>query len=295
MLVVLPFFDNLLGLVVISFLIEVLTLLWGPAKDATVPNIVQRPRAARVRELAVAWSPRTARSRSARSCSRALAGVAKWLGDFDALDGFGFDDKESLAIWFDALTFLVSAFLISGLALAELRERRTVDGPTSTQTFRDIVDGLQLHPFAPARARRDDRPRGWAHRRWRGRSRSARCSPTTVLGGGSGSFGLLMTALGVGAAIGVITLLAFQRRRKLPYETGVHRRDRRYRRVDHRGRIGVDAHARVRSSTAAVGATAGCAYVTGFTLLQENVSRRAAGPHVRDAVHGRAAVPARRR
>ena len=34
-----------------------------------------------------------------------------------------------------------------------------------------------------------------------------------MLGGGSGAFGLLMTALGVGAAIGVVTLLVFQRRR----------------------------------------------------------------------------------
>ena len=43
LLALLPFFDNLLGLVVLSFLIEVLTLLWGPAKDATVPNIVKDP------------------------------------------------------------------------------------------------------------------------------------------------------------------------------------------------------------------------------------------------------------
>ena len=43
LLALLPFFDNLLGLVVLSFLIEVLTLLWGPAKDASVPNIVKDP------------------------------------------------------------------------------------------------------------------------------------------------------------------------------------------------------------------------------------------------------------
>src|SRR5213078_1456559 len=43
LLVVLPFWDNLLGLVVISFCIEILTLLWGPAKDASVPNIVKDP------------------------------------------------------------------------------------------------------------------------------------------------------------------------------------------------------------------------------------------------------------
>ena len=50
--------------------IEVLTLLWGPAKDATRPEHRQGSRAARVRELARRSSRPTARSRSARSCSR---------------------------------------------------------------------------------------------------------------------------------------------------------------------------------------------------------------------------------
>ena len=107
-----------------------------------------------------------------------LAGVAKWLGDFDALDGFGFDDKESLAIWFDALTKLVAAFLDR-----RARASRIVPRPESVTARRepDVPRHrrrLPLHPLAPARARRDDRPRGRAHRRWRGRSRSARCSPT---------------------------------------------------------------------------------------------------------------------
>ena len=39
LLMVLPFWDNLLGLVVLSFLIEILTLLWGPAKEVFFAQI----------------------------------------------------------------------------------------------------------------------------------------------------------------------------------------------------------------------------------------------------------------
>jgi dTMP kinase len=41
MLLLLPFVENLLGLVLISFALEILTLRWGPAKDASVPNLVE--------------------------------------------------------------------------------------------------------------------------------------------------------------------------------------------------------------------------------------------------------------
>ena len=43
LLVVLPFLETIWGLVILSFVIEVCALLWGPAKDATVPNIVKDP------------------------------------------------------------------------------------------------------------------------------------------------------------------------------------------------------------------------------------------------------------
>src|SRR6202022_4444332 len=36
LLAVLPFVDSLMGLVVVSFLLEILSLLWGPAKDASI-------------------------------------------------------------------------------------------------------------------------------------------------------------------------------------------------------------------------------------------------------------------
>ncbi len=107
-----------------------LTLLWGPAKDASVPNIVQDPeQLASANSLSLVAAYGTFPLGAVLFAS--LAGVAKWLGDFDALDGFGFDDKESLAIWFDALTF-------ARLGVPHLRARacrivtrpESVDGPT---------------------------------------------------------------------------------------------------------------------------------------------------------------------
>jgi dTMP kinase len=268
LLALLPFFDNLLGLVVISFLIEVLTLLWGPAKDASVPNIVRDPE-----QLASANSLSLVAAYGTFPIGAVvfagLAGVAKWLGGIHALDSFGFDDKESLAIWVDALTFVCSAILISGLVLPRKHERTRTRVEIS-QTLRDVVDGLKF-------IRADPLVRGVMLGLAGGLIGGGSVVPlgpvlaNSVLGGGSGAFGLLMTALGVGAAIGVVSLLLFQRRRKLPNEqvftftviaTG----------VAIIATVSVSTLTPALFLTAAFGAGAGSAYVTGFTLLQENVS-----------------------
>ena len=89
-----------------------------------------------------------------------------------------------------------------------------------------------------------------------------------VLGGGSAAFGLLMTALGFGAAIGVVSLLAVQRRlsRETVFQFAVMATG-----------LALIATAATSSTllavllTALVGACAGTSYVTGFTVLQENV------------------------
>ena len=70
---------------------------------------------------------------------RVLAGVSKWLGDIHYLGRF--HQQQSLPIWVDGLTFLVSALLISRLRLDE-GERRVVKRVSAAETWRDIVDGL---------------------------------------------------------------------------------------------------------------------------------------------------------
>jgi MFS family permease len=265
LLAVLPFWDNLLGLVVLSFLIEVLTLLWSPAKDATVPNIVKEPE-----QLASANSLGLFAAFGTFPIGAIffaiLAGVSKWLGGFEHLGRFR-AQQELLPIWIDASTFLVSALLISRLRLKE-NERSTVKRVPVGQTFRDIGDGLKF-------VRSNALVRGVMIGLAGGLLGGGIIVPLgplfarDVLGGGPSAFGLLMTALGVGAALGVVTLLAVQRR--LPRESvfvGA---------VIGTG-IAIIATGWVSSLTpalvlvAALGAGAGCAYVTGFTLLQESVS-----------------------
>src|SRR4029079_18581885 len=72
----------------------------------------------------------------------ALAGLASWLGHFDALH-FLHANQSSLAIWADGATFLVSAWLISRLALPE-HDRHAPRRVDWGATYRDIIDGLRF-------------------------------------------------------------------------------------------------------------------------------------------------------
>jgi dTMP kinase len=242
-------------------------LLWSPAKDATVPNIVKDPG-----QLASANSLGLFAAFGMFPVGAIffalLAGVSKWLGGFDHLTRFK-EQQELLPIWIDAATFLVSALLISRLKLKESeRERGAIKRVPVSQTFRDIGDGLKF-------VRANPLVRGVMIGLAGGLLGGGIIVPLgplfarDVLGGGPSAFGLLMTALGIGAALGVVTLLAFQRR--LPRETVFVAA------VVATG-IAIIATGWVSSLTpalvlvAALGAGAGCAYVTGFTLLQECVS-----------------------
>jgi dTMP kinase len=264
LLAALPFFDTILGLVVMSFALEVLSLLWGPAKDASVPNVVSSDQlpAANSLGLVAAWGTFPLGS----IVFAVLASIAKWLGGFSALDRFSVD-QESLAIWVDALTFIGSAVLIMGLRLPR-QERNSAQRIPWTQTYRDMVDGLAFIRSQPL-------VRGTMVGIAGGLLGGGAMIPlgpsfsNEVLGGGAAGFGVLMIALGLGAGIGIPTLLWLQRR--LPLErvfftavvaTGV-------------GIIVValtSTFAWAVPMVALVGAAAGSAYVTGFSLLQQEVS-----------------------
>ena len=265
LLMVLPFWDNLLGLVVLSFLIEILTLLWGPAKDASVPNIVKDPdqlASANTFGLVAAYGTFLIGA----VFFAILAGVSKWLGGLPHLVLFH-DQPNLLPIWVDALTFLVSALLISRLRLDE-GERGAVKRVRFSQTRHDIVDGLKF-------VRSNPLVRGVMIGLAGGLIGGGMIIPLgplfahDVLGGGNSTFGILMIAFGVGAAIGVVTLLMAQRRvpRQAVFTAAVV--------ATGSAMIGTGA---VSSLTPAVflvallGAGAGCAYITGFTVLQESVS-----------------------
>jgi dTMP kinase len=260
----LPFVDTLVGLFFASFLLEILTLLWSPAKDASVPNLVPPEKLAAANSLSLAAAYGTFPIGSLAFAS--MAGLANFLSRFDALSGLKVD-REFLALWLDSATFLASAVLITSLSLPR-KERQPGERVDWSRTWRELVEGVRfvsnhgvvrsvilalgvglmgcgaVVPLGPIYAEQ-------------------------VLGADPSSFGLLMTGLGFGGAIGVLSLSAVARR--LPTEpvfvgailaTGV----------------GLILASSVSSLTPAVfltglfGMGAGVAYVSGFTLIQERVS-----------------------
>jgi dTMP kinase len=257
----LPFVDSLLGLVLVSFALEILSLLWGPAKDASIPNLVDTKQLTSANSLGLFAAFGT--FPLASLAFALLAYAAAWLS---GLSDFLNVDREFLALWVDGVTFLVSAMIIWRLPIPRAYDRKgeRVDW---TATLRDISEGIRF-------IRHDRVVRGVIIGIGVGLIGGGAMIPLgpvfadQVLGGGSAAFGLLMTTLGFGAAIGVITLLAFQKRlsRESVFQFTVMATG-----------VALVAAASVSSTAIAVllvglvGAFAGSSYVTGFTVLQENV------------------------
>jgi dTMP kinase len=264
LLAMLPFFHTILGLVLISFALEVLSLLWTPAKDASVPNVVREDQLASANSLglAAAWGTFPLGA----IFYTALAGFAKWLGGFAVLDRFH-ADQASLAIWVDSLTFVTSAMLIMRLHLPE-QKRGSIRRIDWTQTYRDMLDGLRfIRSEALVRGVMIGIAGGLL-----GGGVMVPLGPVfskQVLGAGDAGFGVLMIALGIGAAIGGATLIWLQRR---------FNPERMFVWAVLTTGVALIVTAFVSTLTPAtflvalVGAAAVAAYVTGFTVLQANVS-----------------------
>ncbi|HEX7167173.1 MAG TPA: MFS transporter [Acidimicrobiales bacterium] len=287
-LATLPWVRTIPGLVVVSLLLEVFTLLWSPAKEASVPRLVPERYLPTANSLSLVAAYGTFPIGSALFA--ALAGVAKFLARYDALEGLEVD-QEFVAIYFDVGTFLLSALIISTLALPRGRPSRSA-GPAGSaaaavaarsparrgldfgQAWRDLREGFSFIGHNPiVRAVMLSIATGLV-----GGGMLVPLGPAfarETLGGGSASFGLLLTAMGLGVATGIVGLSVVQRH--LPHE-----------RVFLFAVFGCGASILVGASlgdirgvlafVALLGVCAGAVYVLGFTILQTNVE---------DALRGR--------
>jgi dTMP kinase len=270
----LPFITTLPMLFVASFVLEVFSLLWTPAKDASIPNLVPADRLVAANSLGMVAGFGTFPIGAALFAS--LAAVA------DRLDATGWFtvvqiNQEFLALWLDSLTFVTSAVLIMTLSLPR---KRRASAPASGRidwagSFRDLREGMRFIASQQlVRAVMLGLGAGLL-----GGAAVIPLGPVyveQVLGGGSAGFGLLMTGMGVGAAVGVITLSTVGRLfpREFAFLVGL---------VGSGLCILVVASMNALGPAVAVvglfGLSAGSGYVAGFTLLHENVS---------DAMRGRA-------
>ncbi len=129
-----PLLGPLWAIYLFSFVIECFSLLWTPARDASLPNLVPRRQLANANSLGLITTYATL----------PLGGLvyAFLVGGSDMVPWLS-ENPQSLALWLDALTFALSAFLVSRILIPS-------PAPTGWGRFqlskvgRDVVDGLRF-------------------------------------------------------------------------------------------------------------------------------------------------------
>jgi dTMP kinase len=265
-LVWLPFVESLWALVLASLLLEIATLLWSPAKEASVPNLVPNGHLTTANSLSLAAAYGT--FPVASLLFALLQKLGYGLDHVSALSFARFAQAGSTAIYVDVLTFVASALFISTLVLPPSRRARQADIDVDFgATFRELREGWHFMFTDPV-------VRAVMLAVGTGLIGGGMIVPLgdvfsrEVLGGGPAGFGVLLSAMGFGMAIGVVTLSALQRR--LPKT-----------RVFTLSVLGAGAALLAAASmsnftlavlfVAALGLCAGSVYVLGFTILHETV------------------------
>jgi dTMP kinase len=261
-----PLVGTLTWLYSATLLIECFALFWMPAKDATVPNLVPRRRLEAANQISLVATYGTAPLAAVVYAGLALLG--ELVGRFVPVAAQ--INPISVALWFNALTFLVSALTIWNLDIpprsgpaAEKQAgvlRLIIDGwkfVGSTPVVRGLVLGM-LGAFAAA-----------------GFVIGLAKTFVRVLGAGEAGFGVLFGAVFVGLAAGMWLgprlLGDFSRRRMFGLSLAT-------------AGLSLMVLALVPDlvlatlCTVVVGACGGVAWVTGYTLL---------GLEVDDDVRGR--------
>jgi len=130
-----PIVGTLTWLYVATLLIELVTLFWGPAKDATVPNLVPRRQLEAANQVSL-----VATYGSAPVAGLCFIGLTLLTGVLDNVLPWLGGTQVTLALYVNALTFLVAALVIWRLEIPP-RQKRPREGGLAPTLLRDIVDG----------------------------------------------------------------------------------------------------------------------------------------------------------
>jgi dTMP kinase len=260
-LLLIPFIDRVWALVLASLALELATSLWGPAKEAIVPNIVPVDQLTSANSLSLVAAYGT--FPVAATAFIGLAKVGEWFGGGDV-------GQVELALVVDSLTFVIAALLIATLPIAvRSREQRQASRGRIdfAQGFHELREGWNFIFLSPqVRAVLVGLGTGMIGG-WMLIPLGAVYNDE-VLGAGHAGFGTILVVLGVGVGIGVASLSAAQRRinKERSFVAAVF------------GAGFSLAFAVTSSSTfltlggvMVLGVCAGAVYVLGFTILHENV------------------------
>ena len=132
------FLRELWAIYLLSFTIECLSLLWGPARDASLPNLVPRRQLANANSLVLLSSYATLPIGGA--AFTAVTAVSIWMGGrIPALAS----QPESLALVLDAGTFLFSALMVAGISIRTQPSHAT-ERLDLSRVWRDTLDGISF-------------------------------------------------------------------------------------------------------------------------------------------------------
>ncbi len=136
-----PIVGQLWWIFVVTVLVESISLVWGPAKDATVPNLVPRHRLEAANQISLATTygsalPAAAVFAGLTLVDKVYRSVFDWVGS----------GPVDLALYFNALSFVVSGVVISRLKDIP---RGPADVETGASVWAVVTDGWRYVATTP--------------------------------------------------------------------------------------------------------------------------------------------------
>ena len=198
----LAFVETIQALVFINLALEALTLVFQPAKEATVPTLVRRSEIVRANSLSLSAAYGTF------PLGAAIFTAIAPLGDNVTFWGLLPGTVVGLAFLLDSVTYLASALTIMTLPTQKRRPRSTTRRFSPMEPLRDLWEGVRFVA---------------GHRRIRSVVLAMTVAlagggiivvlgkpfATEVLEAGTVGFPALLTAFGLGAGFGIVTVTIF--------------------------------------------------------------------------------------
>ncbi|MBW3665383.1 MAG: dTMP kinase [Actinobacteria bacterium] len=263
---VIPFVQDYFQLFVATLVVELLAMLFAPAKDATLPNLVARSRLVQANQLSLTVTYGTL----------PLGGVlvALFTGlSTTALSGIAVlaDRPVTLAIWVNAATFFFSALVVAGIDVPR-NGRAHTGGAETPGAWIELKQGFRFIATQPMVRALVVGVMG----AFLGAGIVIAVGKlfATVVNAGDSGFGVLVAAVGIGLFVGLSGSGVLTRRldKERLFAPGIAT-----------GGVGLIVLALMpRLDLATIpafimGVGAGVAFVTGYTLLQEGASDEVRG------------------